>query len=153
MTLHFVNSTIELLVVDRMSLPASQGRVPRDLWSGAGVYVLIGPSHAEGVVRARPGFGTDLVRRVRQHQVESPWFTRALLAREAHVGWNSAEARYLEGRLHVLCRESPEVQHDFRRDRDASLPAYEVELLERRCVPVIATTLELLGVPIRRTAP
>jgi hypothetical protein len=86
--------------------------------------------------------------RLRQHPRETPWFTRAVVARDTRIGWNSAEAGYIEGRLHEMCRSSDGVEHVFRRDEDRTLQLHEEELLDRGSVPAIVSALQLAGVPI-----
>jgi hypothetical protein len=148
-TVHFVDATIEVMLVLRESIPGRAGRISQDTWGVAGVYVLLGPA-ARGValVRTRPGSSHDVLARLRQHRAESPWFTRALAARDTRQGWNFAEVGYLEGRLHNLCRASSGVEHDFRRDEDRTLQHHEKELLDHRYLPPIIAALHLAGVPI-----
>jgi hypothetical protein len=110
--------------------------------------VLLGLPEGEGVVRARPGCGHDVLARLRQHPRETPWFTRAIVARDTRLGWNSAQAGYIEGRLHDLCRASNGVEHDFRLDRDDTLQTHEEDLIEQRYLPAIVAALQLTGVPI-----
>lgn len=90
----------------------------------------------------------DVLFRLRQHLTRIDWFTRAVVARDIRQGWNSAEAGYLEGRLHDLCRSSDGVQHDFRRDHDATIQGHEQALHERLYLPGIIAALRLAGVPI-----
>ena len=144
----FIDATVEIMLVFRESVPGDSHRIARDIWGVAGIYVLLGPGTDPGRVRARPGSGHDVLARLRQHPRESPWFTGALVARDTRQGWNSAEAGYLEGRLHDLCRASPAVEHDFRHDYDETLRAHEQELLDRRYLPAIVAGPQLAGVPI-----
>ncbi len=121
-------------------------------WAVAGVYILLGPAtRPEAKIRARPGMGNDVLFRLRQHPTENAWFTRAVVARDIRQGWNSAEAGYLEGRLHDLCRDADGVEHDFRRDHDGSLQSHEERLIERLYLPGIIGALRLAGVPIDAT--
>jgi hypothetical protein len=151
-TMLFIDATIEVMLVAKESIPLNANRIARDLWGVAGVYVLLGaPTDDGNFVRARPGMGSDVLERLRQHPVESPWFTRAVVARDTRQGWNSAEAGYIEGRLHDFCRGSSGVQHDFRRDHDATLQSHEEALLDQRYLPPIVAALQLAGVPVDRS--
>jgi hypothetical protein len=145
----FTGATIELLVAPKTSVPKEQGRIDRHIWGVTGAYVLLGPATEGGAaIRARPGQSSDVLNRVEQHIAESEWFTRAVLARDTRQGWNSAEAGYIEGRLHRLCRESPGIEHAFRRDQDRTLQEHEEALLENQYMPAFVAALRLIGVPI-----
>jgi hypothetical protein len=147
-TILFIDATIEVMMVPKASVPRDAGQIAADIWAVAGVYVLLGLPETEGVVRARPGSGHDVLARLRQHPRENPWFTRAIVARDTRLGWNSAEAGYIEGRLHELCRMSEGVDHDFRRDQDHTLQKHQEDLIEQRYLPAIVAALQLAGVPI-----
>ncbi|HYB24890.1 MAG TPA: hypothetical protein VED41_13895 [Solirubrobacteraceae bacterium] len=148
----FIDATIEVMLVLKDSVPGPAERIARDIWGVAGVYVLLGPPQSEALVRARPGSSHDVLDRLRQHPAESPWFTRAVVARDTRQGWNSAEAGYLEGRLHRLCRNSVDVEHVFRQDADRTLQPHEEEMLDRRYLPAIVAALHLAGAPIELSA-
>jgi hypothetical protein len=148
----FVDATIEVMLVPKESIASDSGRIPRDIWGVTGIYVLLGPSEGSALIRARPGWGHDVLTRLRQHPAESPWFTRAVVARDTRQGWSSAEARYLEGRLHDFCRASSEVEHDFRLDHDRTLQSHEEAILDRRYLPAIVAALHLAGAPIEVSA-
>ena len=145
----FIDATIEVMLVAKESVPREEERIAAEIWAVAGVYVLLGPPEGTALIRARPGSGHDVLARLRQHPKLTPWFTRAVVARDTRQGWNSAQARYIEGRLHALCRASAGVEHDFRLDRDQTLQAHEEELLDRRYVPAIVAALQLSGAPIQ----
>ncbi len=81
--------------------------------------------------------GSDVLTRVRQHLRESEWFTRVVIVRDTRQGWNTAEAGFIEGRLHQLCRDSKGVEHMDRIDSDESLQEDEMARLERRYLPPI----------------
>jgi len=151
-TMLFIDATIEVMLVLKESVPGDVERIRRDLWGVAGVYVLLGPPRSHALVRARPGSGHDVLARLRQHPKETPWFTRAVVARDTRQGWSSAEAGYLEGRLHRLCRESAAVEHDFRCDDDRTLQHHEEKALDRRYLPAIVAALHLAGAPIEANA-
>jgi len=152
--MNFVDATIEVMSVPKESIPKQEERISREIWGVAGAYVLLGPPEDVGaMVRARPGCGGDVLNRVQQHVSESPWFTRAVLARDTRQGWNSAEAGFVEGRLHDMCRQSPGIDHTFRRDHDQTLQNHEEDQLERRYIPAIVASLRLVGVPIEMRAP
>lgn len=151
-TMQFIDATIEVMIVPNESVPREADQITTETWAVAGAYVLLGPPEAGGVIRARPGSGHDVLVRLRQHPTETPWFTRAIVARDTRQGWNSAEAGYIEGRLHRLCRASSGVEHDFRRDQDPTLQAHEEDLIDRRYLPAIIAALQLAGVPIDPTA-
>jgi hypothetical protein len=148
-TMLFIDATIEVMLASKDSVPRGAARIAPEILGVAGVYVLLGPPEGEALIRARPGSGHDVLARLRRHPRESPWFTRAVVARDTRQGWNSAQAGYIEGRLHNLCRDSPGVEHDFRRDQDQTLQAHEEELLDRRDVPAIIAALQLSGAPIQ----
>lgn len=148
----FIDATIEVMLVPRASVPGEARKIARHIWGVAGVYVLIGPPKGTALVRARPGSGHDVLARLRQHPAESPWFTRAVVARDTRQGWSSAEAGYLEGRLHDFCSTSTGVEHNFRRDQDRTLQPHEEAILDRRYLPAIVAALHLAGVPIEVTA-
>lgn len=74
--------------------------------------------------------------------------TRAIVARDTRLGWNFAEAGYIEGRRHDLCRASEGLDHDSRRDQDHTLQKHEEDLIEQRYLPPIVAALQLTGVPI-----
>ena len=147
-TMLFIDATVEVMIVPTASVPREADRIAADIWAVAGVYVLLGLPQTEGVVRARPGSGHDVLARLRQHPRENPWFTRAIVARDTRLGWNSAEAGYIEGRLHDLCGASADVDHDFRHDQDHTLQKHEEDLIEQRYLPAIVAALQLAGVPI-----
>lgn len=151
--MQFIDATIEVMLLPKESVPGKARWIEHDVWGVAGVYVLLGMAHGDALIRARPGSGHDVLARLRQHPAESPWFTRAVLARDTRQGWTSAEAGYLEGRLHKLCRGSSAIEHDFRCDDDLTLPAHERELLDRRYLPAIVAALNLAGAPIEMRAP
>jgi hypothetical protein len=151
-TMLFIDATIEVMLVPKQSVPGAARKLARDIWGVAGVYVLLGPPQSDGLVRARPGSGHDVLARLRQHPAESPWFTRAIVARDTRRGWNSAEAGYLEGRLHRLCSSSAEIEHDFRCDRDDTLQPHDEEMLDSRYLPAIIAALHLAGAPIEVNA-
>jgi hypothetical protein len=144
----FIDGTIEVMLVPKASVPRGEGRITAEIWAVAGVYVLLGPPQDDGVIRGRPGSGHDVLARLRQHPRETPWFTRAIVARDTRQGWNSAEAGYIEGRLHVLCRASAGVEHDFRKDQDPTLQPHQEEMLDRRYLPAIIAALQLAGAPV-----
>jgi len=153
-TMLFIDATIEVMLVAKESVPLNARRIARDLWGVAGVYVLLGPpTTGDDLIRARPGMGHDVLARLRQHPTESPWFTRAIVARDTRQGWNTAEAGYLEGRLHDLCRDRIGVDHDFRRDHDGSLQDHERAMLDRRYLPAMVAALHLAGVPVDWSLP
>jgi hypothetical protein len=153
-TMLFIDATVEIMLVAKESIPGEAGRIARDIWGVAGVYVLLGPPTTDrAIVRARPGSSHDVLARIRQHPAALPWFTRALVARDTRQGWSSAEAGYLEGRLHELCRASPGIDHDFRLDEDRTLQPSEEAMLERRYLPAITAALQLAGAPIETRTP
>ena len=152
-TMLFIDGTIEVMLVSKESIPRERGLIAPEIWAVTGVYVLLGAPQVGGTVRARPGSSHDVLARVRQHPRESEWFTRAVIARDTLRGWNSAEAGYIEGCLHGLCRVAPGVEHDFRRDRDETLQRHEEALLDRRSVPAIVAALQLAGAPINWSKP
>jgi hypothetical protein len=147
----FIDATIEVMLVSRESV--YDGKINAGVWGVAGVYVLLGPPKGDALVCARPGASHDVLLRLREHSSASPWFTRAIIARDTIQGWNSAEAGYLEGRLHRLCRASPGIEHDFRLDRDPTLQSHREEILDRRYLPAIVAALQLAGAPIGLHAP
>lgn len=146
----FLSAPVEAMIVEKESVPLSAGKIAPD-WGVAGVYVLLGPADTDAKLRARPGMGKDVLFRLRQHPREEPWFTRAVVARDMRQGWNSAEAGFLEGRLHDLCIRSGGVEHVNRRDHNATLQDHEEELLDRLYLPGIIAALRLAGVPIEAT--
>ncbi len=103
------------------------------------------------LIRARPGMGKDVLKRVRQHPAKNPWFTRVLMARDTRQGWHSAEAGYLEGRLHDLCSSNDRVQKVGRRDSDGTLQRHDEELMERQYLPGLIAALRVAGVPLEAT--
>lgn len=112
----------------------------------------IGADNASAhLIRARPGMGTDVLKRVRQHPAKNPWFTRVLMARDTRKGRHSAEAGYLEGRLHDLCSANTRVQKVGRRDFDETLQSHEEQLMERQYLPGIIAALRVAGVPLDAT--
>jgi hypothetical protein len=142
---------LEVILVDKESVPASAGKLLREDWAVAGIYVLLGPPRDEAaptLIRARPGSGGDILDRLRDHPRDNAWFTRALVARDTRVNWNTAEVGYLEGRLHELCRVCPKVDHDFRMDHDHTLGEYLERLMERQYLYGIIAALRLAGVPL-----
>jgi hypothetical protein len=144
----FLSVPVEAMIVDKESVPLRAGKIAPD-WGVAGVYVLLGPAtDTSATIRARPGMGTDVLARLRQHPRLEPWFTRAVIARDMRQGWNSAEAGFLEGRLHDLCIRSNGVEHVNRRDSDETLQDHEEKLIDRLYLPGIIATLRLAGVPI-----
>jgi hypothetical protein len=147
-TMLFIDATIEVMLVAKESVPLQANRIAADTWAVAGVYVLLGAPREEAVIRARPGSGQDVLRRLRRHPKQTPWFTRAVVARDTRRGWNSAEAGYLEGRLHALCRAAAGVEHDFRRDQNPTLQSHEEQMLDQRYLPAIVAALHLTGAPI-----
>jgi hypothetical protein len=148
-TVDFISASLQVIIVEKDSVPKDAAKIPAEEWAVAGVYVLLGAPTKEGLtVRARPGYGADVLKRLRDHPTENPWFVRAIVARDKE-GWNSAQAGYLEGRLHDLCRESPEIDHDFRRDGDDTLQLHEEGLLERRALAGIIGTLRITGVGLQ----
>lgn len=152
-TMLFIDATIEVMLVLKESVEGGARKIARDIWGVAGVYVLLGPPEGDVLVRARPGSSHDVHHRLRQHTAESPWVTRAILARDTRQGWSSAEAGYLEGRLHGLCRASKEIEHDSRQDRDETLQPHEEAMLDRRYLPAIVAAPHLAGAPIEMIAP
>jgi hypothetical protein len=122
---HHSSHLVEVMLVSKESISREAGRIAAEIWAVAGVYVLLGVPESQAVIPARPGSGRDVLARLRQHPRKTPWFTRAVVARDTRQGWNSAEAGYIEGRLHTLCRASAGVEHDFRagRRRDHAQPA------------------------------
>jgi hypothetical protein len=151
-TLSFLSVPVEVMIVEKGSVPMGAEKIASEDWAVAGVYVLLGPaSDADAKIRARPGMGADVLFRLRQHPTENDWFTRAVVARDMRQGWNSAEAGYLEGRLHDLCRDADGVEHIFRRDHDETLQDHEENLIDRLYLPGIIATLRLAGVPIEAT--
>lgn len=147
-TMQFIDATVEVMIVPKQSVPREADQITTETWAAAGAYILLGPPEERGAVRARPGSSHDVLARLRQHPRETPWFTRAVVARDTRIGWNSAEAGYIEGRLHEMCRSSEGVEHVFRRDEDRTLQLHEEELLDRGSVPAIVSALQLTGVPI-----
>jgi len=148
----FLGLPVEAMIVARESIPPSAGKLATEEWAVPGVYVLLGPpTDGDSKIRARPGTSNDVLFRLRQHLARIDWFTRAVVARDIRQGWNSAEAGYLEGRLHDLCRSSDGVEHVFRRDRDETIQDHEQLLYERLYLPGIIAALRLAGVPIEAT--
>ena len=151
-TLSFLSVPVEVMIVEKESVPMGAGKIASEDWAVAGVYVLLGPaSGPDAKIRARPGMGSDVLFRLRQHPTENDWFTRAVVARDMRQGWNSAEAGYLEGRLHDLCSNADGVEHVYRRDHDETLQDHEEHLIERLYLPGIIAALRLAGVPIEAT--
>lgn len=158
-TLQFIDATLEVLVGELRAI-ITPAAIAAEIWAVTGIYVLLGsPSSpalspdGEGessLIRARPGRATDLLQRQRQHAAdpEMKWASRALLARDTRQGFNSAQAGYLEGRLHKLCRESARVEHIGRLDRDDTLQEHERAELDRLYLPHIGAVLELVGMPV-----
>jgi hypothetical protein len=150
--LSFVSLPVEVMIVAKASVPLEAGKIAPEDWGVAGVYVLLGPpTDSTASLRARPGMGSDVLQRLRQHPTENPWFTRAVVARDMRQGWNSAEAGYLEGRLHDLCREADGVEHINRRDQDGTLQRHEEQLINRLYLPGIVAALRMAGLPIGAT--
>jgi hypothetical protein len=154
--LQFIDATLEVLVT-RIGLVGAGGPIAPETWAVAGVYVLVGlPSkpdasgeHAGPVVRARPGRSGDVLQRVRQHAADPDlsWARRAVLVRDTRQGFNTAQAGYLEGRLHELCAAAPGVEQVGRADSDFTLQEWERDELDRRYLPHVRAVLELAGVP------
>jgi hypothetical protein len=111
------------------------------------------PDPARPTIRARPGSGDDVLHRLRDHPRESPWFTRAIVARDTRRGWTGSEAKFLEGRLHELCRLSPMVEHYFRIDGDRTLGDTVERIMERQYLTGIVAALRLAGAQIDAGAP
>lgn len=148
-TLSFLSVPVEVMIVEKESVPMGAAKIAAEDWAVAGIYVLLGPaSDPAAKIRARPGMGSDVLLRLRQHPTENDWFTRAVVARDMRQGWNSAEAGYLEGRLHDLCRDADGVEHVYRRDHDGTLQVHEEHLIERLYLPGIIAGLRLAGAPI-----
>ena len=81
-TLSFLSLPVELMIVERESVPMGAGKIASEDWAGAGVYVLLGPASGPAAkIKARPGMGSDVLFRLRQHPAETDWFTRAVVAR------------------------------------------------------------------------
>jgi len=101
------------------------------------------------LVRARPGRSGDVLQRVRQHTADPDlgWVRRAVLVRDTRQGFNTAEAGYLEGRLHDLCAAAPGVEQVGRADSDDTLREWQSDELDRRYFSHIRAVLELVGVP------
>jgi hypothetical protein len=150
-TMLFIDATVEIMLVTYASVPAQQAKIARDIWGVTGVYALLGPPLRDGLIRVRPGWGHDVLARLREHVAESPWFTRAVVARDTRQGWSSAEARYLEGRLHALCRATTVIDHGFRLDADRTLQPHQEAMLDRRYLPAIVAAVQLAGAPIEAT--
>jgi len=113
------------------------------------VYVLLGLPRVHGtVVRARPGVSGDVLKRLREHLAENPWFLRALIARDRQI-WESNHVRYLEGRLHHLCRDNPLIDRDGRMDSDETLHPHTTASLERQSLPGIIGAVIFAGVPLQ----
>jgi hypothetical protein len=90
--LSFLSVPVEVMIVEKDSVPRGAAKIAAEDWAVAGIYILLGPpSDPNAKIRARPGMGSDVLFRLRQHPIENDWFTRAVVARDTRQGWNSAE--------------------------------------------------------------
>jgi hypothetical protein len=147
----FVNATVEVMVAKRVALKAKY-EIDPELWAVTGAYVLLGlpQDPVSFLIRARPGMVRgDLLKRMDRHLAtpDLDWFDRAILIRDSR-GFDSAEAGYLEGRLHELCDAAAGVEHDFRKDYDESVHEHIKSELDRSSLPCIRHILDLVGVPL-----
>lgn len=111
-----------------------------DQWKSPGIYVLLG-SQSESSWRAYVGKSNQLSGRFAQDR-DFEWH-RALLVRHS-VGFDSAEAGWLEGRMHGLLEAAGVDLENTQRPGDPTLPVSKQESLERY-VEVIQDALVLLG--------
>lgn len=111
-----------------------------DQWKSPGIYVLLGTPR-EGSWRAYVGKSNQLSGRFAQDR-DFEWY-RALLVRHS-FGFDSAEAGWLEGRMHGLLEAGGVELENTQRPGDPTLPASKQESLERY-VEVIQDALVLLG--------
>jgi hypothetical protein len=140
--IHVRSEALTMAVVSRAALPHLD-----ESWDAIGIYVLLWPVAADGTYTAYVGkVGQSTLRkRLYQHERAKEGWTRAVLVRrDTSDGFNSAETGWLEGRMTDLLTLAPLATPINRPDKDASLPQYEREALDRAIRP-IAAVLRVLG--------
>jgi hypothetical protein len=62
----FLSTSLQVMITQKDSVPNEAKKISAVDWAVAGVYVLLGPPTAAGrTVRARPGYGADVLNPVR----------------------------------------------------------------------------------------
>jgi len=101
-----MNWTGQAVLIPRPSLHEVAGR---DQVRGTGVYVLVGPDESGDAERAYVGEADSVYARLRQHDREKDFWTRAVAITSKDRNLTKAHGRYLEGRLVRLAHESARV--------------------------------------------
>src|SRR5689334_15680206 len=140
--LHIRSEALSMAVVNRESVANLDPS-----WDAIGVYILLWPIEADGRFTAyvgKVGQSTLRKRLYQHHRSKEGWVRALLVRRDTSDGFNSAETGWLEGRLTDLLTLAPLATPINRPDKDASLPQYEREALDRMIRP-IAAVLRVLG--------
>lgn len=96
LTAEIFNWTGHVLVTPRIRLPEA---LKREEAGFTGVYILLGDNDDGNSVHAYIGESDDVAARIRNHDANRDWWTRAVLITSAANSLNKAHVRYLESRL------------------------------------------------------
>ncbi len=96
LTAEIFNWTGHVLVTPRIRLAEA---LKREEAGFTGVYILLGDSEDDNLVRAYIGESDDVAGRIRNHDANRDWWTLAVLITSAANSLNKAHVRYLESRL------------------------------------------------------
>jgi Restriction Enzyme Adenine Methylase Associated len=117
-----------------------------DRWETTGVYLLLDPISDDGTWGVYVGKATNLRTRVKQHIKEKPSWNRAVLViSDRTESFHSAQAGWLEGRVHHLLSLSALARPSNKQvPGDDTVPAHEQAMLWN-CAVGTQRALRLLG--------
>ncbi len=97
MEVKVAHSGLRMVLVSRESIGLLD-----ESWRVLGIYFLLGGADDPDRYRAYVGEvgRSTLVQRVKQHEADKDWWSRALLIASSSGGFHSAEIGWLEGRLY-----------------------------------------------------
>ena len=118
-----------------------------ETWDSVGIYALLGDIDENGHYNVYAGKSPAGLRtRIKQHVAEKRFWWRALLIkRQAHFGFRSDQASWMEGDLWDLFTTAEKAQViNNQTPGDKTLPFYDINLLRKLREPIVRT-LRMLG--------
>lgn len=101
-----INWTGQVVLVPRSELHELAGR---EQLRGTGIYILVGPSEHGGTDRVYLGEADSVYWRLKEHDKEKDFWTRAVAITSKDMNLTKAHARYLESRLIQMARTAARV--------------------------------------------
>ncbi|MCW5757184.1 MAG: GIY-YIG nuclease family protein [Phycisphaeraceae bacterium] len=99
-----INWTGQVVLVPRSELHELAGR---EQLRGTGIYILVGPSEHGDADRVYPGEADSVYWRLKEHDKEKDFWTRAVAITSKDMNLTKAHGRYLESRLIQMAPAEP----------------------------------------------